>query len=253
MTDTILITGAASGIGAATARLFHQRGWQVGLLDISAEPLAALALELDNAWHRTLDVREADAAQQAVNDFAGAAGGLRVLFNCAGVLQIGHFEEISADAHARIVGINVQGVINMTLAALPWLQGAREPLVINMSSASALYGVPHLASYSASKFAVRGLTEALDIEWRRHGIRVCDLMPPFVNTPMVRDQAFRAPVVDRLGVHLSAEDIAEAAWKALKKPAVHHPIGLQFAGTMLLEKLAPRAFTRRLMGFLSRT
>ncbi|WP_111655727.1 SDR family oxidoreductase [Isoalcanivorax indicus] len=252
MNHTILITGAASGIGAATARLFHQRGWQVGLLDISADALATLASELGNAWHQPLDVRDAEAAQQAVNDFAHSAGGLRVLFNCAGVLQVGHFEDISAAAHARIIGINVQGVINMTLAALPWLQGAREPLVINMSSASALYGVPHLASYSASKFAVRGLTEALDIEWRRHGIRVCDLMPPFVNTPMVRDQPFRAPVVDRLGVHLSAEDIAEAAWKALKKPAVHHPIGLQFAGTMLLEKLAPRAFTRRLMSFLSR-
>ena len=249
---TILITGAASGIGAATARLFHQRGWQTGLLDINAEALAELSAELGGAWHQTLDVRDGAAASRAVEAFAAHAGGLRVLFNCAGILRTGYFEDIPGEAHAQIFAINVQGLINMTQAAFPYLRQAQKPLVLNMSSASALYGVPHLASYSASKFAVRGLTEALDIEWRRHGIRVCDLMPPFVNTPMVSEQAFRAPVVDKLGVHLSAGDIAEAAWRALDSKAVHHPIGLQFSGTMLLEKLTPRAFTRRLMAFLSK-
>jgi short-subunit dehydrogenase len=122
-----------------------------------------------------------------------------------------------------------------------------------MSSASALYGVPHLASYSASKFAVRGLTEALDLEWRRHGIRVQDLMPPFVNTGMVNKQAFEAPVVRRMGVKLSADDVARAAFDTLQgDPRVHVPVGLPFRFTVLLEKVMPQRATRALMAWLSR-
>ncbi|MCP6059511.1 SDR family NAD(P)-dependent oxidoreductase, partial [Klebsiella pneumoniae] len=90
--------------------------------------------------------------------------------------------------HARILAINVQGVVQMTHAAFPYLKATPGAQVINMGSASGVYGTPHMASYSASKFAVRGFTEALELEWRRHGIRVGDLMPPFVRTPMVSRQ-----------------------------------------------------------------
>jgi len=172
-TKSILITGAASGIGLATARHFHQSGWRVGLLDVNEAALAGLARDLDGAWFHPLDVTDAEACARAVSAFAGD-GVLDVLFNCAGILRMGRFEAISAEQHKRIIDINVTGLVNMSLAALPALRRADAPVVINMSSASALYGVPHLASYSASKFAVRGLTEALNIEWKRLGIRVVD-------------------------------------------------------------------------------
>ena len=94
--NNILITGAASGIGAATARLFHRQGWQVGLLDINPQALATLAAELGNAWHAQLDVTDAAAVKVVLADFCALQGGqLRLLFNSAGVLQCGHFEAIA--------------------------------------------------------------------------------------------------------------------------------------------------------------
>ena len=177
----------------------------------------------------------------------------QVLFNAAGILRMGFVEEVDPELHRRTLEINVQGTLNMCLACLPHLKGADRPHVLNMSSASALYGVPHLAVYSASKFAVRGLTEALDLEWRRHGIRVQDLMPPFVNTGMVNKQTFEAPVVRRMGVKLSADDVARAAFETLQgDPRVHVPVGLPFRFTVLLEKVVPQRATRALMAWLSR-
>jgi NAD(P)-dependent dehydrogenase (short-subunit alcohol dehydrogenase family) len=104
----------------------------------------------------------------------------------------------------------------------------------------------------ASKFAVRGLTEALELEWREHGIRVGDLMPPFVDTPMVRNQARRPPVMRRLGVRLQAEQIAESAWQQAQRSMVHRPVGLQFGVLFNLGQVAPGWVNRLLMGWLSR-
>ncbi|HAR58737.1 SDR family oxidoreductase [Alloalcanivorax venustensis] len=253
--DSILITGAASGIGLATARRFHTNGWRVGLLDVNEGALQAVHAELgERCWYRRLDVTDMGQCEAAVAAFAESAGGrLDVLFNSAGVLRMGHFEDLSAEQHRFTLDVNVAGTLQMCLAALPYLKQSRSPRVLNMSSASALYGVPHLASYSASKFAVRGLTEALDLEWRRHGIRVQDLMPPFVNTGMVNKQAFEAPVVRRMGVKLSADDVARAAFDTLQgDPRVHVPVGLPFRFTVLLEKVMPQRATRALMAWLSR-
>ncbi|WP_068826041.1 SDR family oxidoreductase [Pseudomonas sp. BMS12] len=251
--NTILITGAASGIGAATARLFHARGWQVGLLDINHLALAELAAELGGVWHAELDVGDAGAVREALQDFCSLHGGrLRLLFNCAGILRFGHFEDIALDEHARILQINVLGLLQMTHAAFPYLKGTPGAQVINMGSASGLYGTPHMASYSASKFAVRGLTEALELEWQRHGIRVGDLMPPFVRTPMVAQQSFEPPALRRMGVKLAAEDIAAAVWQQAQHAKVHRPIHWLFKLMYWSGQVSPPALSRLLMGWISR-
>lgn len=249
----ILITGAASGIGAATARLFHRRGWAVGLVDLSGDALAALADELGGAWHRALDVTDVEAIQAALVDFCGQHDGqLRLLFNGAGILHCGRFAEIPLSEHTRAIQINVLGLLQFCHAAFPYLQNTANAQVINMGSASAQYGVPTMASYSASKFAVRGLTEALELEWREHGIRVGDLMPPFVATPMVANQQYVPPVMRRLGVRLNAEDIAEGAWQQAHGPAVHRPISLQFKLMYWAGQLSPSWLNRWVMGWLNR-
>lgn len=251
--DSILITGAASGIGAASARIFRARGWRVGLLDMNGEALQRLAGELGDAWWRELDVTDATAVRDAVADFAGSGDGrLRLLFNCAGVLRFGRFEEIPVADHARLLAINVQGLLNCCHAAFAYLKATPGAQVLNMGSASGLYGVPEMASYSASKFAVRGLTEALELEWRRHGIRVADLMPPFVRTPMVAGQSYEPPVLRRLGLRLVAEDIAEAAWRQAHARGVHRPIGALFKALYWSGQMSPPALNRWVMAWLSR-
>ncbi|MEX6503327.1 SDR family oxidoreductase [Pseudomonas zhanjiangensis] len=251
--NNILITGAASGIGAATARLFHGRGWQVGLLDINHSALAELAAELGGVWHAELDVADPAAARLALADFCAMHGGqLRLLFNSAGLLRCGYFEQIEAAEHARIIQVNLLGLLNMTHAAFAYLKVTPGAQVINMGSASGVYGVPHMASYSASKFAVRGLTEALELEWARHGIRVGDLMPPFVATPMLASQHFEAPVLRRLGVKLEARDIAAAVWQQAQVPTLHRPVSLRFKLMYWAGQLAPAWLNRLVMRRLSR-
>lgn len=250
---TIFITGAASGIGCAAARRFHERGWTVGLVDADEAGLKRVSAELNDAWFAAVDVRDADAVQAVVDAFCDAHGGrLDLLFNSAGVLRTGRFEEMSPHAHSLLVDVNVKGVMHVLLAAFGALQRTPGALVVNMSSASALYGTPDFASYSASKFAVRGLTEALDIEWRKHDIQVVDLMPPFVRGPMVDANPSR--VMDRLGVDLTPEEIAEALFRlarARRRP-VHTPVGRSFRALSIAAKVLPTSAVRGVMRYLDR-
>ncbi|MBU1331570.1 MAG: SDR family oxidoreductase [Gammaproteobacteria bacterium] len=251
--QTILITGAASGIGAATARLFHARGWAVGLLDLDGVALQRLADELAGAWFAAVDVCDEPAVQQSLAEFCGAHGGqLHVLFNGAGILRCGPFEQLSLAEQLLTVQINISGLLTVTHCAFAYLKNTPQAQVINMGSASALYGVPQMATYSASKCAVRGFTEALELEWAAHGIRVGNLMPPFVNTPMVTGQGRRPPVMRRLGVHLDAEDIALAAWQQAQAPKVHRPISLQFGLLYWADQFSPSLLSRWVMRWLSR-
>ena len=249
----ILITGAASGIGAATARLFHLRGWRVGLLDINAAALASLAAELGDAWHCALDVSDAEAVAAALADFTGSQSSqLRLLFNCAGILRVGRFEEISLAEHARILQVNVIGVLQITHAAFRYLKATPAAQVINMGSASGVYGVPQFASYSASKFAVRGFTEALELEWQRYDIRVGDLMPPFVRTPMLSNQRSAPAILERLGVDLDAGDIAEGVWLQAHDARVHRTIGAKFGWIYQVTQITPFWLQRVFMRWASR-
>jgi len=252
---SIFITGAGAGIGLATARKFHAAGWSVGLTDVNEASLAALAEELgERVWWRVLDVTDSHRVRATLDAFSREhEGKLDVLFNCAGILKTGAFEDISADQHKAIIDINVIGLINVTHGAFRFLRSTPGAMVVNMSSASAVYGVPDFASYSASKFAVKGLTEALNLEWHKHDIRVFDIMPPFVKTAMVASN--HSPIMDRLGVDLDADDIAAAVWETVNSNSVslvHRPVGLQFRATMLAAKVFPARATRALIGFLSR-
>jgi short-subunit dehydrogenase len=131
------------------------------------------------------------------------------------VLSSGPFTETDLDSHRRMIDINVTGVVNGAAEGHPFLKRSPRGLLLNLCSASSLYGQPTLATYGATKAAVTSLTEALDIEWRRDGTRVRSLLPLFVSTEMVTGDGVRAAGVSRLGVRLTAEDVAAAAWKAV--------------------------------------
>lgn len=254
MTQAIFITGAASGIGRATAKIFAERGWLVGIYDVDAAGLESLEREVgkNQCVRGTLDVTSESQWQDAVARFGQQTNGrMNALFNCAGILRMGHFEQLPPSEALKEVQVNVMGVIYGIYAALPLLEKTERACILNMSSASAIYGTPELAVYSATKFAVRALTEALDLEFKRKKIRVTDIMPSYVSTPMVHDQKHRAKSLKTVGVNHKAEHIADCAWAAVTgKKVVHH---LPRADLKLFVRLAGfQSLARPVMRMLSR-
>lgn len=212
---SIFITGAGSGIGAASARRFAKAGWRVGLSDVDPAKVAALAAGLgDNATAHPADVRDSGQLRSAIEAFCGPSQRLDVLFNCAGILDMQLFASASLDRLHAVMDVNVIGVINGCHVALPHLRNSGNARIVTMSSLAAVYGVPEEAAYSASKFAVRGLTEALNIEFEADGIWVCDLMVGYVATPMVIEAEVQARSVELAGVNVTAEQVAETVWQA---------------------------------------
>jgi NAD(P)-dependent dehydrogenase (short-subunit alcohol dehydrogenase family) len=222
MKKSIFITGASSGIGKATAILFANKGWFVGIADVNEAGLTELKKYAGRGigFSARLDVTDAEMISSVLSDFNRAAGGkIDVLFNCAGIYRLNPFEDISLKDHHLIVNVNVKGVLNCTYLAFPYLKNTAGSRVINMASTASVFPVAAEVTYSASKFWVRGFTEALNIEWQRHGIQVSDIMPSFVDTPMVAQNP--GALVDNVGVKITPEDVAETVWKAAGSKRLH--------------------------------
>jgi len=221
---SIIVTGAASGIGRATAELFYSKGWTVGLADMDAAGLEQLQASMNKqrSCVLSMDVTDAGSVKNAFEQFKYFQGeSLNVLFNCAGILRMGTNESIALEDQHQIFKVNVGGVLNCIHYATPLLKNTSNAQIISMSSASAVYGTPQLAVYSASKHAVRALTESLNIELEHQGIMVSDIMVPFVNTSMVQQAKYKATSVKKLGVHVTPETVAKTVWKAAHNKRIH--------------------------------
>ena len=248
---TMLVTGAGRGIGRAIAERFLAAGWRVGLADVDEDAVGAAAAGRAGAVPLRLDVRDAGQWGEVLGSFCGD-GPLDVLVNNAGVLASGPFAAMPAEAHRRMVEVNVAGVVQGATAAHRYLRRSGRGLLLNLCSASALYGQPTLATYGATKAAVKSLTEALDLEWRADRIRVRDLLPLFVDTEMVSRDGREASSVARLGVRLRADDVADAAWRVVHERRVplrspHRPVGRQTRRLMAASAVSPDWATRLVM------
>lgn len=251
----IFVSGGASGIGRAVAQHFAARGWRVGLGDVNeagmSETLASLPAGAGSA-HR-LDVREPEQWRGALAEFAGFAGRIDVLFNNAGVACGGPLVEISQEEIDRLVDVNFRGVLNGARAAHPWLRKARPgSALLNTASAAALYGTGGLAVYSATKFAVRAITEALDGEWAADGIRVRSLMPGFIDTPLLAGPShagsnrLKRDIVIDAGLEFTpVERVAEAAWTAVHGERLHTLVGRTARTLAWVSRWAPGLARRR--------
>lgn len=249
------ITGASSGIGLATARLLVKKGWFVGLAarDTARLEMTRDELGADNCAVYQVNVSDASSVQAAMSLFSECSNGrLNALINSAGVLEAGRFHDVSLDAHHNVIDTNIKGILNCTHSAFPLLKETKSSAVVNIGSASAFYGAPDFASYSASKFAVRALTEALNVEWSSYGIRVSDVMPPFVDTPML-DSAVRGKLkaITWLGVNLNATDVAESVWKNVNSKNLHTIVGVPFKLMAVGQKYSPHWLQRRFVKFVS--
>ncbi|MEZ0497104.1 SDR family oxidoreductase [Sphingomonas sp. IW22] len=228
----LFVTGGASGIGRAVAHRFAAAGWRIGLADVNQEGLERVAREMPDgrASIHVMDVREREQWARALSDFAGE-GGIDVVFNNAGIATGGLFADNSAAELERTVAINFMGVVHGAHAAYPYLRRSAGSCLLNTASAAGIYGTAGAAIYSATKFAVRGLTEALEGEWRAEGIKVRSLMPGFIDTPLLdagvsgSNQTVRERVRAAGLEFTPVEQVADAAWRAVHGDDVHVAVG----------------------------
>jgi NAD(P)-dependent dehydrogenase (short-subunit alcohol dehydrogenase family) len=245
---SVFITGAASGIGLATARRFASEGWFVGLYDINEEAIDSLVSggEFLAACGGRCDVADRGSVKQALAHFAKATGDrLDVLINNAGVLTAGHFESNDSAAHDAIIRVNVLGLTNVAQLAFPLLKDTPKSTLLNLCSVSSVHGVPLLAVYSASKFYVNGLTQALGIEWAEHGIRVLSIKPPFVGTAMI--DGMPEQLMKSFTVDFSPEQIADAIMEALAGSGDSYLLGGKAKTLGFLSKILPVPLARRII------
>ncbi|HNJ48250.1 MAG TPA: SDR family oxidoreductase [Novosphingobium sp.] len=233
---SIFITGGASGIGRATAIRFGSQGWFVGIADINESGMketAALLPAGQSSIHK-LDVRDRAAWDEALEAFASAAGGrIDALFNNAGIPLGGQLIENNVGEIERCLDINLKGVLFGAQAAHKWLKAsAPGSCLLNTASAAGIYGTPGASVYSATKFGVRALTECLDAEWAEDGIKVADLMPGFIDTPLIdhapnamSNEDIRSRVTEA-GLEITpVGEVADAAWNAVHGTALHNRVG----------------------------
>ena len=210
---SIFITGGAAGIGLATAERFGRDGWTVGVYDVDADALAKVKADHPDCITGTLDVREPEQWAEALAEFTSRTGGtLDVLDNNAGILHEGQIDHITPDQIKRQIDIDALGVALGAQAAYPYLKKTPGAHLVNIGSASAIYGQPGIAVYSATKFFVAGLTEALELEWEHDDIRVVSIWPLWAKTALATGGAKSTKT---LGIRITPEQVAEKIWESV--------------------------------------
>jgi NAD(P)-dependent dehydrogenase (short-subunit alcohol dehydrogenase family) len=187
-----LVTGAASGIGRATAERLAEEGARVVCSDVQAEAVRATAKRVEELGSEALalvtDVSDPAAAERSVDETLARFEQLDVLCNIAGILKFSHTHEHSLEDWRRILDVNLTGTFLMCRAALPHLL-ARQGNIVNMASTAGLAGHPWTAAYSASKGGVLALTYTLAVEYGKQGLRANALCPGSVSTPITEQFA----------------------------------------------------------------
>lgn len=220
----IFITGAASGMGLETARLFAKEGWFVGAFDVNQIGLERLEGELGaaNCLIRRLDVTDREDYRAALDAFAAATGGtLDLLYNNAGIGRGGPFADQSWDEVLSVVQVNFVGVLTGIHLAIPLLKATPGSLCFTTSSSSATYGMPMIAVYSATKHAVKGLTEALAIELKPYGVRVADVLPALIDTPILPEGVAAGAPKSGIFRAIPPREVAETVWEAYHSDKLH--------------------------------
>jgi NADP-dependent 3-hydroxy acid dehydrogenase YdfG len=224
-----IVTGASSGIGAATARALAQHGAAVTLLARRADRIEELREELTGIGAQALsalaDVTARPAVEAAVEATVEAFGGLDILVNNAGVMLLSNLAEGRVDDWDRMIDVNIKGVLYGVAAALPHMIEQGSGHIVNVGSVAGRRPIATGTVYAATKFALRAISAGIHLELSaQRGIRVTDIQPGAVSTELadhiqdpVARETFRARWVDRR--MLTSDDIAEAILYAVSTPS----------------------------------
>ena len=240
-----LVTGGASGIGAAVAARLQADGARVAVLDLNADAAAEGQLAV------VCDVADDASVRAAVARVVEELGGLDLVVNNAGIGAAGTVADNDDEEWHRVLDVNVLGMVRVTRAALPHLRASSAPAVVNTSSVAATAGLPQRALYSASKGAVAALTRAMAADHVREGIRVNCVSPGTADTPWVQrllasadDPAAERAALEHRQPHgrlVSAQEVADAV-AYLVSPRSRSTTGTSIAvdGGMQELRLRPR-------------
>ena len=235
--QSIFITGAASGIGRATAVQFHDRGWFVGATDVDEAGLASLSDQFEgDCFISRLDVSDKPAYDEVISEFAQSSGDrLDILFNNAGIAIFGKIEDLPFQKVIDTVNINFVGVLNGVHAAMALLKQTPNSLCFSTASSAASFGTAGLATYGATKAAVKSLSEALSVELARHDIRASDVSPGIIDTPLWETRGYvkgeMKPIANAAktnvnrtdaGRTLSPDEVASCVWEAYQGDKLHY-------------------------------
>lgn len=186
----VVVTGAASGIGRATALRLLAEGADVVAADISAEQLGTLAATAAESGHgeqiatRVVDIADEESVRSGVAFATDHLGGLDVLVNAAGILRSAHTEQLSLQDWEQVIRVNLTGTFLMIRESLPALIASGRGVVVNFSSTSASFAHPYMAAYAASKGGVQAMTHAIALEYAKHGLRAVSVAPGSISSGM---------------------------------------------------------------------
>jgi NAD(P)-dependent dehydrogenase (short-subunit alcohol dehydrogenase family) len=255
---TVLITGASSGVGEATAQLFARRGWNVVAAARRVERIGGWA-DQPNIARLAMDVTDDAGVEAAVASAAERFGGLDALVNNAGAGLAGAFESISEADLKAVFDVNLFGPARTIRAATPHLRARKSGVIVNVTSITGRLGLPFMAPYDSTKFALEGLSESLSYELGLAGIRVKLVEPGGVRTAFthkwVRNGLYN-PALDRLIDRMTVgatqakgpEGVARAIFRAANDPSARLRYTANGSGPMiLLNRVLPPSVWRNMV------
>lgn len=183
-----LVTGAANGIGREIANRFADEGAHCVLSDVNAQALATVTAEIrakgKSADGYAMDITDRAQVDKMVEETLQKYGQIDIVVPCAGIVQEGAFEEISDETWDRVFDVNLKGIYYLLQAVIPSMKARRYGKIVNISSQSGIFGRPRRVAYSASKFALNGVTQALALEVADQGISVNAVCPSRIESAM---------------------------------------------------------------------